>query len=218
MNVVWWLIKSSKTEIKVVLATLAILIILPIMTVVVAASSGIEIVSQTLANLNPITHLVELFDPNGKKVAALPLSTTWPVRGYISDEFGAWEDWRRALGLGPHTGIDIANERGVSGNPITPFMDGRVIAIDPEGKGDCGIYVKVQHEYDITSLYCHMLATTVVIGQDIKPGDIIGLEGMSGEATGPHVHFQIMLHGIPVNPRLFMVGEPERNPPSGNLR
>ncbi len=53
-----------------------------------------------------------------------------------------------------------------------------------------------------------MSAVNAVKGQKVKPGDVIGLEGESGWATGPHVHFQINVYGIPVNPRTFLQGNP----------
>jgi murein DD-endopeptidase MepM/ murein hydrolase activator NlpD len=211
MMLLRWLFRRKNAEIKIALATLAILLALPVISLVVFASSGFALVGNVLANLNPITHLVEIFDPNGKKVTDLQLSTVWPTRGYVSDEFGAWEQWRKDLKLGPHTGIDIANNYGLSGDPITPFMEGKVSKVDYDGGGTCGIYVRIKHDYNISSLYCHMSVAQVVVGQDVKPGDVIGLMGMTGEATGPHLHFQIEVYDVPVNPRIFMVGEPERS-------
>jgi len=206
-----WLFRSKHYELKIVLATLAVLIVLPIISVIVVVSSGFALVGDVLASLNPVTHLVEIFDPNGNKVTELQLSTVWPTRGYVSDEFGTHEPWRRALKLGPHTGIDIANNYGRSGDPVTPFMVGKVIKVDYNDDGNCGIYVKVQHDYNITSLYCHLSEALAVEQQEVKPGDIIGFMGSTGESTGPHLHFQITVYDIPVNPRIFMVGEPERS-------
>jgi murein DD-endopeptidase MepM/ murein hydrolase activator NlpD len=45
-------------------------------------------------------------------------------------------------------------------------------------------------------------------GQEVQPGDVIGLEGQTGWATGPHVHFETRVFGIPINPRTFVVGNP----------
>ncbi len=206
-----WLFGRKHYEIKIVLATLAVIIMLPIISVVVFASSGIALVGNALANLNPITHLVDLFDPNGHKIAEVQLSTVWPAKGYISDEFGTFDAFRQELGLGPHTGIDIADNRGrISGDPITPFMEGKVIKVHTKNDNTCGEYVEIQHQYNITSLYCHMSEPIATENEDVKPGDVIGLEGQTGAATGPHVHFQVMVYGIAVNPRIFMVGEPEK--------
>ena len=208
MNFLWWIVRKSKREIQIVLVTLAILIFLPAVSLVVLAASGTAIVSEALAAVNPVTHLVDIFDANGKKVNEIELSTVWPARGYVSDEFGTLSTERMDMGLGPHSGIDIANERRETGTPITPFMAGKVSIVHTIDDNTCGIYVKVSHGNGITSLYCHMLATDTFKDAEVKPGDVIGYMGSTGASTGPHVHFQIMVYDIPVNPRTFMVGTP----------
>jgi murein DD-endopeptidase MepM/ murein hydrolase activator NlpD len=214
MNWMWWLIKRSKTELKIIAATFAVLFLLPIFGVVVIANAGITEVANALAWLNPITHKIEVKDANGTIIAELEASTVWPARGYVSDEFGSHDLFRRLLGLGPHTGIDIANEWGNEGDPITPFMKGRVIkVIDDTDNSGYGKYVVVDHGYNVTSFYGHLSAITVAEDDEVEPGDVIGLEGTSGTSTGVHLHFEIRVYGIPTNPRTFMVGEPEGNSP-----
>lgn len=208
MRFLVWFWRRTGTELKIVLTTLAVLILLPAFTVVVMASSGLSIVGQALAAINPITHLVEIFDADGKKVHELELSTTWPTTGYVSDEFGTRDLVRTLLGLGRHTAIDIANERGEFGTPITPFMAGSVVSVDNTDDSDCGKNVRLDHGNGITSLYCHMQQAATTPKTDVKPGDIIGYMGSTGTSTGSHLHFQTMVYGIPVNPRTFMVGEP----------
>lgn len=210
MNVGLWLLKRAKYEIIIVLSVLGILIFLPIITVAAFASSGVSAVSRTLAAINPVTHLVEIFDSKGNKVTELTLSTTWPTTGYISDEFGANDAFRIRLGYGAHTGIDIANERGKIGTPVTPFMVGKVLRVDDVDNEACGINIKLDHGNGITSIYCHLSSTSTTVGAEVAPGDIIGYMGSTGASTGPHLHFQVMIYGIPVNPRTFMVGEPPR--------
>lgn len=206
----WWLVKQLKTEIKIVLAALMIFIFLPALTVVVVAASGIQMVGDALAALNPVTHLVEIFDTNGNKIADVELTTNWPTRGYISDEFGTFDLFRQEMGLGRHTGIDIANQNGLIGEPVTPFMDGWVTRVDMIDDDSCGKNIKLRHAHNITSLYCHLSQVqNIPIDTPVKPGDIIGYMGSTGASTGSHLHFQIAIYDIPVNPRIFMVGEPE---------
>lgn len=212
MMVLHWLFSKKHYEVKIVLATLTVLLVLPIVSVVVLASSGFAIIGSVFASPNPQTKTVEIHDPNGRTVQVLQLSTNWPARGYISDEFGTHGDFRKHMGLGPHTGIDIANEWGILGGKITPFLPGTVTQVNYVDNGLCGIFVKVKHTNNIDSLYCHMSAALAVEGDEVTPGqDVIGLVGETGAATGPHVHFQINVYGIPTNPRNFMVGQPERN-------
>ena len=208
MNILWWILRKSKTEIKIVLGTLAVLIFLPTITLVVLVASGVSIVGSALAAVNPITHLVSIFDPNGKEIRQVELSTAWPARGYVSDEFGIFSTWRKEKGLGPHTGIDIANEHSETGSPITPFMAGKILKVHDVDDNDCGKYVKIDHGGGITSLYCHVITTAATKDADVESGDVIGYMGSSGTSTGSHVHFMIMIYDIPVNPRIFMVGDP----------
>ncbi|NDC96540.1 hypothetical protein EBZ38_14740, partial [bacterium] len=69
MGLFYWFVRSSKTELKIVLISLAILILLPAFAVVAVASSGVQLVGDALAAVNPVTKLVEIFNPDGKKVA-----------------------------------------------------------------------------------------------------------------------------------------------------
>lgn len=211
MTLLRWMFSSKHYEIKIVFATLSVLICLPIISVVVFASSGLSLVSSALAAVNPITHLVEILDPNGNKIAELELSTAWPTKGYISDEFGTNGGIRDVLGLGAHTGIDIANEHGLSGEPVTTFLIGTVTNVDNVDDSHCGKSVRVNHDNNIQSLYCHLANATAVEKTQVVPGDVIGYMGSSGTSTGAHTHFQIEVFGIPVNPRTFMVGVPERS-------
>lgn len=208
MNPGLWLLKKAKWELLIVLGIIGSLLLLPILTVAVVAATGASVVSNTLAAINPVTHLVEIFDSKGNKVTELTLSTTWPTTGYVSDEFGTRESFRANLGLGRHTGIDIANERGLIGNPVTTFMTGTVNRVDDIDDSDCGINVLVTHESGISSLYCHLSSTATTSLSTVNPGDIIGYMGSTGTSTGAHLHFQVMINRIPVNPRTFMIGEP----------
>lgn len=177
---------------------------LPAITVLALAGSGLGPVSKALAAVNPITHFVEVRDPNGEIVAQLDATTTWPVKGVITEEFGVPHlPWQAT-----HTGIDIANSQQKIGDPVTPFMSGKVITADPSEKTGWGKYVVVDHGNNITSLYGHLSAVNVTKGQEVKLGDVIGLEGSTGRSTGPHVHFEVRVYGVPVNPRVFVLGEP----------
>jgi murein DD-endopeptidase MepM/ murein hydrolase activator NlpD len=212
VTVLLWLLKNSKSEIKIVLATLAVLIFLPIVSVVVVASSGVQLVGDALAAVNPVTRIVEIFNTEGEVIGQVELTTNWPTRGYVSDEFGSLQQFRQDWGLGAHTGIDIANEYGYYGEPVTPFMTGKVLDIDQIDDSACGINIKLQHEYNITSTYCHLSSVINIPPETVvNPGDVIGYMGSTGASTGSHLHLTTSIYGIPINPRTFLVGEPERS-------
>ena len=73
---------SFKKEAYIVLGTLAFILFLPLISVVVIANAGVAAVSQALVAINPVTHLVEIFDSKGKKIDERELSTVWPIRHF----------------------------------------------------------------------------------------------------------------------------------------
>lgn len=194
------LIFSLKSELKYVLYTFLGILLLPVVAVLIVANTGIPAVSDKLASVNVENHKIEIHDPTGKVIATIDAATNWPVSGVVTLEFGESD-----LPYQPfHTGIDIAHK---SGDPITPFMKGKVLSVNHLSWG-YGNYVVVDHGNNIKSLYGHMSATTATAGQEVQPGDVIGKEGSTGWSTGPHVHFEIKVFGVPVNPRTFVTGNP----------
>lgn len=187
---------SYKKELFYVSLAFLGVLLLPFIAVLVIANTGIQIVSDHLASINVTTHQIEIHDPTGKVVATIDAATVWPTTGVITLEFGESD-----LPYQPfHTGIDIA---GKTGDPITPFMKGKVIYADSISWG-YGKHVIIDNGKNITSIYAHMSEIDTKVGQEVSPGDVIGKEGQTGWATGPHVHFQINIFGIPVNPRVFL--------------
>ena len=201
------MMRCISVEIKIVFATLAVLLILPIFAVVVFAASGSSLIGDAVAYLNPVTRLVELFDTNGNKIGEVSVTTNWPIRGYVTDEFGTSADWRKKLGLGVHSGVDMSNSIG---EPVTPFLEGTIAYNDDTDDSSCGKSVKIQHEYNITSTYCHLDSTAQIPPTtEVEPGKVIGYVGSTGTSTGPHLHLTVRVYGILVNPRTFLEGNPE---------
>jgi murein DD-endopeptidase MepM/ murein hydrolase activator NlpD len=112
---------------------------------------------------------------------------TWPTHGTITQYF-----WQY------HPGIDIANDVGT---PEVAADAGRVIFA---GWGDYGLYVEIDHGNGFTTVYGHMSAVLVSQGQPVSQGQLIGLMGATGRATGPHLHFEIRYHQVPVDPMLYL--------------
>ena len=127
-----------------------------------------------------------------------PGQLLWPVSGPITSPFG--------MRMHPvygrpilHAGIDIAAAQGTT---IAAAADGRVIVAGTQG--DCGKMVAIDHHGGLSTIYCHMSQIFVGVGQDVQRGQAIGAVGMTGDATGPHVHFQVMQDGHPVDPMSFL--------------
>ncbi len=128
----------------------------------------------------------------------VPMNFIWPVTGRISGLFG-----RRRVFNGqsrrPHSGMDIAAPIGTA---IYAPADG--IVRDTGNYFFNGKMVSIDHGQGLITILCHMNSIGVQSGSAIKQGDIIGTVGMSGRATGPHLHFGVSLNNNRVNPRLFL--------------
>jgi murein DD-endopeptidase MepM/ murein hydrolase activator NlpD len=127
-----------------------------------------------------------------------PGQLAWPVSGPITSPFGmrVHPVYGRPI---LHAGIDIGVPQGTT---IGAAADGRVIVAGYQG--DCGNMVAIDHHGGLSTIYCHMSQIFVGVGQDVQRGQAIGAVGMTGDATGPHLHFQVMQDGHPVDPMSFL--------------
>lgn len=192
---------SFRREVSVVIGVLVAIIILPIFAVIGLLNNGVQGASDALVSVDPVTHKVEVRDAKGALITTMDATTTWPIKGTVTQEFGHPNPPYQVA----HSGIDID---GGFGSPVTVFMEGKVSKVGDVLAG-CGTHcVIVDHGFGITSVYAHMSAHRVHVGQTVKPGDVIGLEGEEGWAHGAHLHFEIQIAHIPVNPRVFMIGNP----------
>jgi murein DD-endopeptidase MepM/ murein hydrolase activator NlpD len=95
-----------------------------------------------------------------------------------------------------HTGQDFA---APIGTPIRSVMAGKVILV--QFAGPYGRHVKVRHANGTVTMYCHMSRFSVRVGQSVRAGSLVGAVGMTGNTTGPHVHFEVRPGGgSPINP------------------
>ncbi|APG43340.1 M23 family metallopeptidase [Syntrophotalea acetylenica] len=121
-----------------------------------------------------------------------------PVKGWITSGFGLR---RSPFGGGRrmHCGLDIAARIGT---PITAPADGVIkrVATAP----DYGKMVVIDHGYGYQTVYGHTSKVFVKAGQRVRRGDIIAAVGNTGRSTGPHLHYEVHLNGMPVNPQKFL--------------
>jgi murein DD-endopeptidase MepM/ murein hydrolase activator NlpD len=100
-----------------------------------------------------------------------------------------------------HKGIDLATP---TGTPIRATADGVVSRAD--WFSSYGLYVSLEHGGAIETRYGHMSRLNVAAGQQVHKGDIIGYVGSTGRSTGPHLHYEVRISGIAVNPVPYMQG------------
>lgn len=194
----FWLL-SYRMEIKYVLFTFLLVLSIPFIAVILLTHAGIDIISDRLAEVNEENQTVELHNPDGSLYKEVELVISWPAKGVITLEFGQSSFFQPL-----HSGIDIANAKGRIGDPVTPFMKGTVIYAGQIFWG-FGKHIVVDHGDNIHSVYAHLDKIFVIKGQQVEPGQVIAQMGTTGWSTGPHLHFQINVFGIPVNPRKFFL-------------
>ena len=112
----------------------------------------------------------------------------WPVHGVLTSGFG-WR-WGRM-----HEGIDLAVSNGT---PVVAAAAGTVIVAG--WMGGYGNLVVVDHGGGIATAYGHNTSVTVGVGQQVAQGQLIAYSGNTGHSTGPHVHFEVRVGGVPVDP------------------
>ncbi len=164
---------------------------LDIETRVERVSSDANLVEQMLQDQN------ELLSDKRAFLAALP--TRKPVPGRYNSGFGV----RKSPITGSlkiHEGIDIGN---VPGSQIIAPSDATVTFA--EIKPGYGRTLVLDHGYGVTTWYGHTQKILVQRGQRVRRGDSIALLGNSGQSTGPHLHYEVRIHGIPVDPLSYIL-------------
>jgi murein DD-endopeptidase MepM/ murein hydrolase activator NlpD len=142
-----------------------------------------------------------------KATAAAPLRFTWPINPVsVTSLYGS----RRHPVTGkmsPHRGLDLAAERGQAIYTAAPG-----VVLRAGWSGSYGLMVEVQHTGKVTTRYSHLSQVLVGPGEVLERGDVVGLAGDTGLATGVHLHFEVWRDGEASDPldELEMPEEPER--------
>ena len=131
-------------------------------------------------------------DKRNNLAAATP--SIWPTHGWLSsstgnraDPFTGEKDY--------HPGLDISADKG---DPVYSTADGKVVSA--AAAGNYGNLVVIDHGYGIETRYGHLSAFKVKAGQQVRRGDLLGLVGSTGRATGAHLHYEVRANGRILNP------------------
>jgi hypothetical protein len=118
-----------------------------------------------------------------------PISLAWPVRARLTSPFGP-------RGFGFHSGIDLG---AAANTPVRAAADGRVVWAGYMA-GGWGDLVILLHRRGVQSMYAHLARVDVHLGERVGQGEEIGRVGATGDAVGPHLHFEVRVWGAAVNP------------------
>ena len=119
----------------------------------------------------------------------------WPMGGILTDFFGT----PRGNRFGFHTGIDLSAPTGTYIGSAAPG-----IVIQAGWDGSFGLSVLVDHGGGVLTRYSHLSHIDVFLGEWVDPGGLIGFVGSSGLSSGPHLHFEILMGGVPVDPLVWL--------------
>jgi len=152
-----------------------------------------EAVSQEVS-LSELEKLLE-----GKREVLTHTPSIWPVEGWLTSGFGFRTNPFTGL-TQMHEGMDISNR---TGTPVIAPADGIVSDIGSDWGN--GKILVISHGFGMVSRYAHLNKVMVKVGQRVKRGDRIAEVGMSGRTTGPHLHYEVRLNGIPANPIRYIL-------------
>jgi murein DD-endopeptidase MepM/ murein hydrolase activator NlpD len=161
---------------------------------------ALQKMDKTLSTLLDRSKELEAFYRD-QKVLLASTPSVWPVRGYLSANFGNRMDpftGQRDF----HPGIDISTPLGTK---VLAPADGVVLSCGP--KGAYGNAIQIDHGYDIVTRYGHLSAFNVKPGQRVHRGEVIGFVGNTGRSTAPHLHYEVWVRDQTQNPIHFILDE-----------
>lgn len=158
-------------------------------TFALAVGQELIVPDGTMPDERPMTNLARRQTPDAGTVTASG-TFAWPASGQLSQGF-AWY----------HRGIDIANRAAPD---ILAADAGTVVVSGWPSNGGYGMHVVIDHGNGFQTLYAHLSAVSVRLGQTVARGDILGRMGTTGRSTGIHLHFEIHKAGVYLNPLEFL--------------
>jgi murein DD-endopeptidase MepM/ murein hydrolase activator NlpD len=135
----------------------------------------------------------------GKKAMLAHTPSIWPTLGWVTSGFGFRTNPFTGL-TQMHEGMDISNRIGT---PVITSADGVVSGITNDWA--YGKTMVISHGFGMVTRYSHLNKALVKVGQKVKRGDKIAEVGATGKTTGPHLHYEVRLNGVPVNPKRYIL-------------
>lgn len=128
------------------------------------------------------------------------IPSIWPTDGYVSSGFG----YRSYPDAEFHPGLDVVNDYGA---PIYATASG-IVSSSGWDDGGYGYVVRIDHGNGFETMYAHCSSVLVSAAQAVKKGQEVALIGTTGFATGPHVHYEVIRYGTPIDPSPYLNGVP----------
>ena len=153
--------------------------------------------SEAVSREESLSELEKLLSTKKEMLVHTP--SIWPAQGWVTSGFGFRSNPFTGLNQ-MHEGFDISNRVGTQ---VMATADG--IVSDTGKDFSLGNVVVVSHGFGMTSRYCHLNKFFVKPGQRVKRGDKIAEIGNTGMSTGPHLHYEVRVNGIPVNPQRYIL-------------
>jgi murein DD-endopeptidase MepM/ murein hydrolase activator NlpD len=144
-------------------------------------------------------------DVERRNVLAASTPSIWPTQGWLTSRTGGRSDPFTGE-ADYHPGLDISADKGT---PVYATADGSISQASYSGA--YGNLVVIEHEFGIETRYGHLSAFRIQRGQPVKRGDLIGLVGATGRATGPHLHYEVRVNGRILNPLQFLLNSRRTN-------
>jgi murein DD-endopeptidase MepM/ murein hydrolase activator NlpD len=155
-----------------------------------------RMMDEALSREKSFAALLDFLKQKKSLLAVTP--SVWPVMGWVTSEFG-----RRVSPFGSdqefHKGIDISTKIG---RVIQAPADG--IVVEVAYQHDVGQMIRIDHGHGVCTFYGHLSKAIVSPGMAVSKGERIGYVGNTGRSTGSHLHYAVLLNGIPVNPRKYL--------------
>lgn len=142
-------------------------------------------------------------NPTERSVVSIP--SRMPLAGSVMTSSFGMRQHPVLGGRRKHSGIDLA---APTGTPVYATADGVVSRAD--WFSSYGLYISIEHGASLQTRFAHLSRVAVASGDTVRKGDLIGYVGSTGRSTGPHLHYEVRVDGVAVNPIPYMMADERR--------